>query len=217
MAAAVAARPSLDEETIERLCNQINQRYPNEEDVTDLAVAMSMATFGEQQETQNIRCVACEDRHSLKKVFYPAPCGHNYCIACVEELHRSAMQDETLYPPRCCQQEMPWGSVRLIVDDELEADFEEKREELSTKNRTYCHKANCSAFISGVHIAGNIATCPECHDTTCAICKAASHAGDCPADEEIERTLNLAENQGWRRCGECRKVIELVLGCNHIT
>lgn len=188
-----------------------------EEDVASLAVAMSMAAFGEQQETYDIACASCEDRYPVKKVFWQAPCNHDYCIACVEELHRASMEDETLFPPRCCQREMPWSIVRLIIDGKLEAAFDTKREELGTQNRTYCSEPTCAVFIGGDHIVSNLATCPNCGKTTFSICKAASHKGDCPADDEIQRTLELAELQGWRRCEQCRRMVELNTGCYHIT
>lgn len=216
MAAAAAARPSLDGETIERLCNQIDCRYPNEDDLTNLAVAMSMATFGEPQEAYNIQCVACEDRHPAKKVFWQAPCGHDYCIPCVEELHNASMHDETLFPPRCCQQEMPWSSVRLVIDDDLEAIFDERRAELSTSDRTYCCDSTCAVFVGADHIVGNLATCPTCYKTTCTLCKTAAHTGDCPPDENTRKTLELADDQGWRRCQHCHNLVELSFGCNHI-
>ncbi|EAW06656.1 uncharacterized protein ACLA_083510 [Aspergillus clavatus NRRL 1] len=47
------------------------------------------------------------------------------------------------------------------------------------------------------------------------LCKRAAHEGDCP--DEDEEVLQLSEREGWRRCFQCRKVIELGVGCNHIT
>lgn len=48
-------------------------------------------------------------------------------------------------------------------------------------------------------------------------CKGASHHGDCPNDESLHQVLQLAGQQLWQRCQNCRAMIELNVGCNHIT
>lgn len=40
---------------------------------------------------------------------------------------------------------------------------------------------------------------------------------DCPEDFGLEATLEEAERQGWRRCYKCRALVELTVGCRHIT
>lgn len=112
---------------------------------------------------------------------------------------------------------MPWDSVRTIIQTELAVEFEAKREELGTRNRVYCSDAICAIFIRQAHISGDIATCPTCQEKTCVRFKSASHDGDCPADADLQMTLALAGDQGWRRCAVCRSLVELNTGCNHIT
>ena len=127
------------------------------------------------------------------------------------------MGDETLYPPRCCRLEMPWDSVRFVIQAELAAGFEAKREELGTRNRVYCYDPACASFIGRARIVSDVATCPTCQKETCVNCKSATHAGDRAADTGLQMTLALARQQGWKRCSECRAVVELNTGCNHIT
>jgi len=64
--------------------------------------------------------------------------------------------------------------------------------------------------------SGDNGKCPKCFMVTCTICKGASHAGDCQQDTSTQQVLQLATEQGWRRCSNCRRTIDLKLGCNHI-
>jgi hypothetical protein len=51
------------------------------------------------------------------------------------------------------------------------------------------------------------------------MCKRAAHriGQDCPADKDLEVVLEMGEKNGWRRCYNCRTLIELTQGCSHIT
>lgn len=189
------------------------RRYENEE--TQLAEASAVAVSGGPTDVQ---CAACDDYFSAEKV-WKAPCGHRYCVQCLEYLHEASMTDETLYPPRCCQSQMPWDDVRGRIDEGLATTFGKKRQELNTptERRVYCFDADCSAFISTGYIADDVATCPACNKTTCTMCKeTARHKGDCPAHDALDQTLTLASDLGWQRCGKCRRVIDLTYGCYHM-
>lgn len=57
-----------------------------------------------------------------------------------------------------------------------------------------------------------------CRRTTCSICKATSHGIlDCPKDEATTAVLTAADEAGWSRCYRCRALVELTIGCYHIT
>ncbi|KAG9699687.1 hypothetical protein KCU95_g3684, partial [Aureobasidium melanogenum] len=161
-------------------------------------------------------CVACTDTFPWSNIL-ETPCGHHYCIECLSELFELSMQDETLYPPRCCQQTIPLEEAKLVLDPKPIRNFEHKSIELDTKDRTYCFDPRCSTFIPAEHITDDVATCPGCGERSCAICKVAAHRGDCPRDENLQQLLQAAENQGWQRCYQCRRVVDLRSGCNHIT
>lgn len=50
------------------------------------------------------------------------------------------------------------------------------------------------------------------------MCKAASHGNaECPKDTDTAAVLNAANRAGWTRCYRCRAVIELTVGCYHMT
>lgn len=149
----------------------------------------------------DLQCAACDDQLSPENN-WQAPCQHAYCLDCLEQLFRLCLEDEILYPPRCCKQIMPWSEVQGLVSGGLVIDFEGKREELDTQNRTYCSDPACSTFIGACHIAADtaVATCPACEKLSCVKCKSASHAGDCPSDPSVQAILDVARKENWQRC-----------------
>ena len=192
------------------------------EDETAVAESSNTAARrGERREGSGgtADCVACTDTCPRSEGFQ-APCGggHFYCRDCLRELFRNAMQDEALFPPRCCTYHIPLPNVRALLGGELAREFEHRSIELSAEDRTYCSHPQCSAFIPPASVAGDIGTCPTCRRQTCTICKAAAHVGeDCPQDPGLQEVVEMAEREGWRRCGRCRRMVEMSFGCNHMT
>lgn len=163
-----------------------------------------------------IQCVACGDDAPWFDTI-AAPCGDVYCADCLSTLFQSAMTDESLYPPRCCREPIPFAQVKAFLSPTVVELFIEKRVELDTKNRTYCWVPSCSKFIPPTAIADDLGTCPSCARSTCAICKAAGHSGDCPEDKQLQELIGTANQEGWQRCYQCARMVELELGCNHMT
>ena len=162
------------------------------------------------------QCVACqEDKPKFDTL--EAPCTHIYCRGCVSGFFEAATTDESLFPPRCCRQEITLKSVTMFLSAPLVRRFRSKAVELTTPNRTYCVWPTCSTFIPEECISRDKATCPACQQQTCATCKTASHEGDCPNDTALQSLLTTAAAKGWQRCYACRRIVELDLGCDHIT
>ena len=185
----------------------------------DLTGAESSAWAGSRKKPSAVghrRCTACDSKKSLFDVFR-APCGHDYCKECLSTLFQLATTDETLFPPRCCRQEIPLQLVKLYLSSTLFRTFEKKSIEFKSSNRTYCCQPTCSSFISSDNVSGERATCTACGAHTCTICKNNTHHGDCPQDAAIQQTLETGREQGWQRCYHCRRLVELDMGCNHIT
>lgn len=127
------------------------------------------------------------------------------------------MTDESLFPPRCCRQQIPMAYVRIFLNSELVQAFEKKKIEFETPNRTYCYLPTCSAFINTQNISGERAACLECGSMTCTMCKGAAHTGDCLNDASLQQVLDTARENGWQRCYSCWRLVELDHGCNHMT
>jgi hypothetical protein len=52
-------------------------------------------------------------------------------------LFRASMIDDSLFPPRCCRQPITTNSVRAFLTAELAMQYEQKKTELDTLDRTY--------------------------------------------------------------------------------
>jgi hypothetical protein len=166
--------------------------------------------------TLHRRCVACRE-HVKYYDIARVPCGHEYCRDCLRDLFQASMTDDSLFPPKCCRQPLVSGGVRIFLTPELVKEYERKKIEYDTPNRTYCSNPVCSSFIKLGDIANELATCTECGTITCTMCKAVQHTGDCPADTALQQVLEAAEENGWQRCYSCRRLVELDVGCHHMT
>lgn len=166
--------------------------------------------------TEQRHCVSCmTDVPFFETV--QCPCMHEYCRRCIADLFKAAMNDESLFPPRCCSQPIPLGLNQIFLPAKLVGQYRAKELEYATKDRTYCHSPNCSTFIPPVFIKGDIAICPKCQSETCSICKSPSHDDDCPQDIATLDLLGIAAENGWQRCYSCRRMVDLITGCNHIS
>lgn len=161
-------------------------------------------------------CLACEEKKHFAGLAR-APCGHEYCRDCLATLFRCAMFDETLFPPRCCQQTIPLERNQIFLSGDLVRQFRAKSVEFSTPQRTYCHRPTCSAFIPPQNYEDDVATCDDCGAQTCVACKGRWHNDDCPNDEGIQQVLEMAEENSWQRCPNCLSMVELDRGCFHMT
>ena len=165
----------------------------------------------------NRQCEACREPKEYIDLI-AAPCRHEYCRDCLRGLFDASLTDESLFPPRCCRTPIPIKDVGIFLTKELKQKFEDKKVEFGTPNRTYCSRPLCSVFIVSENIIEDTAVCPECFTQTCTMCKSEAHAGaDCPNDTALQGVLDLADENGWQRCYACRRMVELDVGCNHIS
>lgn len=160
-------------------------------------------------------CIACGDNTPLSTLTI-AGCGHGYCPFCIDELFRLAIWDESLFPPRCCHNDIPFPDAGLFLTEGLAERFEKRTEEMNSTNRTYCYATYCCEFIPRERIDGDRATCSACANVTCTICKSSAHDSDCPKDPTLDLLMATAMQAGYQQCYHCHRLIELDAGCNHI-
>ncbi|THG17462.1 hypothetical protein TEA_006852 [Camellia sinensis var. sinensis] len=105
-------------------------------------------------------------------------------------------------------------------------------------DKIYCPFPNCSVLLdpheclstrasSSSQSDNSCVECPVCHRFICVECGVPWHSSmsceeyqNLPLDERdaADITLHrLAESNRWRRCQQCRRMIELIHGCYHMT
>lgn len=164
-------------------------------------------------------CIACSERFRFFELASCAGCAHEYCRDCLKSVFEISLADESYFPPRCCREPIPVELCRLFLPSELVEKFKTKKLEFDTPNRIYCSQPRCSVWIPSQFVENDIATCQTCQSKTCVFCKASSHAGsaECPEDSSTQALLDLAAQEGWQRCYSCKRVVDLSIGCNHIS
>lgn len=168
-----------------------------------------------EEDKSTIKCDSCYEEVNPEELTH-SNCPHRYCRKCLESLFNESLTDEGMFPPRCCQQDIPLD--RDFLSERLITEFRAKEAEFEYPDRTYCHRSSCSAFIPQQSFQiDDIATCPKCAEKTCTLCKGATHDGDCPQDMELLQMLRVAEENRWKRCSSCRRVVERTFGCNHMS
>ncbi|KAF9251956.1 hypothetical protein DTO013E5_1021 [Penicillium roqueforti] len=161
-------------------------------------------------------CASCLTK--VESIVFKGACGHEFCLDCVRQMFLGAIRDEELYPPRCCGNVIPPGVALRILNYEELRNFSERALEWTAKDRLYCAEPTCSKFIPPFAIRDEHGTCPECHQRTHVPCRSLAHPRvDCPMDETLHAVLEIADSQNWKRCFNCRTMVELHVGCNHIT
>ncbi|EME89461.1 uncharacterized protein MYCFIDRAFT_27742 [Pseudocercospora fijiensis CIRAD86] len=180
------------------------------------AAAAGPPTADQSPPVAYIQCVSCTSDVPDSDA-YKAHCEHDYCDGCLDQVFNQALIDERFYPPRCCQQDIPYEDVRDFLSERTAQNFAAKKPELDDPKRIYCHVQTCSAYIPQDARANDVGRCPTCPASTCLDCKGTAHDGDCPENEATKLVEELAARESWRRCPSCRRMVELRTGCNHMT
>jgi len=166
-----------------------------------------------------VQCVACGDQ--TQDDCLRAPCGDYYDSDCLGALFEAiASGDQSLFPARCCRQEIPFDVAKNYLGRRLIEQYTAKAEEFSTLNQLYCSNSVCSQFLGSAseHEKGS-RTCEACGTKVCTLCKQQDHPSfvPCRNDLDSEAVLTLARNEGWQRCPGCHRMVELEHGCYHMT
>ena len=150
-------------------------------------------------------CMACRSKVEVHNMI-SIRCGDWWCGDCLENRFRLSLRDETMFPPRCCYA-ISLKEVQKRLSKSLVREFRSKDLELRTKNKTYCHRPTCSAFIAPHSIHSDEAICQKCSARTCAKCRGNWHFGPCSAGDNAD-FIEFANSNTWKGCPQCKRMVE---------
>ncbi|KAJ3476004.1 hypothetical protein NLG97_g9271 [Lecanicillium saksenae] len=217
-AAAGAAREAILQDLENRLSKaNVESTAPGTQEMLQKLRRNKTVRVPETQEL--VECVSCLDDFAKKDVV-KVVC-HSYCNDCFVRLITAACANEQQWPPKCCLNQIPFRTVLEHIPNDLKKTFEERRSEweVPIAERVYCHLPECSALIpaKNINLAKRVARCQQNH-STCTICRRPAHGkNECPEDQEMNMTNILAEEEGWKRCSQCRALVEHREACQHMT
>ncbi|KAH3961873.1 hypothetical protein HBH70_065470 [Parastagonospora nodorum] len=177
------------------------------------------------KEVVMVDCLVCmNDELPVHKTVKLA-CGHRMCHSCLKRQFTLSVQDPAHMPPRCCTTEhIPLKYADRLFDDKFKILWNKKYQEYTTANRLYCPTKGCGQWIKPSRIrmdrtyGRRYARCGSCSTKVCVLCNEKFHSKrECPKDDETNRLVQMAKEQGWQRCYSCKAVVELKEGCNHMT
>ncbi|KAH8116479.1 hypothetical protein DFH11DRAFT_1214153 [Phellopilus nigrolimitatus] len=182
-----------------------------------VSTSSSKLMWDNKNERKKEECVICMEIISGRAI--KVPCGHSYDRDCLVSLFTSTTTDESLFPPRCCKQAIPLYSVQAYMKADTLELYKEKSLEFSTQIRLYCSNKICSRFLGPRSEAATNVICPACRESTCAMCSDGGHPKEvaCTDDDAAKVVLDLGREHGWQRCPDCRQLVELDIGCYHMT
>lgn len=151
------------------------------------------------------------------------PCSHPYCVDCMKAYLGRALRDMSLLPLQCCEIEIDVQVATLLMDKKDAKLLLARTAELQATNKMYCPACNCFINLNLVDTSESTELECECGARICTSCRTAEHphltcAANKAAQEGSDEPLfELAKEQGWKQCPRCSIMINLALGCNHMT
>ncbi|KAF2473165.1 uncharacterized protein BDR25DRAFT_129275 [Lindgomyces ingoldianus] len=177
------------------------------------------------KEIPRVQCLVCLNDDLLANKTAKLSCGHRMCHSCLKRQFSLSVTDPQHMPPTCCNAEhIPLKHVERLFDDKFKKLWNKKYQEYTTANRLYCPTKGCGEWIKPSKIRMDLATsrkyarCGRCSTKVCVLCNNRFHTRrECPRDEETSRFVQMAKDKGWQRCYNCKAMVELKEGCNHMT
>ncbi|KAF2226469.1 hypothetical protein BDZ85DRAFT_169547, partial [Elsinoe ampelina] len=153
-------------------------------------------------------------------------CGHRMCHSCLKRIFNLSTTDPAHMPPKCCTSaHIPLKYVDALFDNRFKLLWNKKYQEYKTQNRLYCPSKGCGEWIKPSHIHADTrhpnrkyGVCKRCKTKVCATCNNKYHKRrECPNDPATAAFIATAKERGWQSCYNCKAMVELKEGCNHMT
>ncbi|KAG2688100.1 hypothetical protein I3843_09G078600 [Carya illinoinensis] len=204
-------------------------------------VAIGVVSFASQGKLLENCSICCEDKLSL--MMMTMKCSHKFCSNCMRTYVDGKVQSSQV-PIRCpqlrckyyisateCKSFLPLSSYVSLERALAEAN-------VLHSDRIYCPFSNCSVLLdpreclsarasSSSQSDNNSVECPVCQRFICVECGVPWHSSmsceeyqNLPLEERDSADITLyrlAQSKRWRRCQQCRRMIELAQGCYHMT
>lgn len=185
--------------------------------------------------------ICCEEKQS--PVMIKMKCSHKFCSHCMKSYVDGKVQSSQV-PIRCpqlrCKYYISAAECKSFLPVTSYESFERAFAEANVVNsdNIYCPFPNCSALLdpheclltkasSANQEENSCVECPFCQRFICVECGVPWHSSmsceeyqSLPLEERDAGDITLhqlAENKQWRRCQQCRRMIELTHGCYHMT
>lgn len=179
--------------------------------------------------------ICCENKPSAMMV--GLKCCHKFCSHCMKTYVDGKVQSSQV-PIRCpqlrCKYYITINEFRSFLPLTLYESLENTLAEANIhSDRIYCPFPNCSVLLDPSECLSGRASsssqsdnscieCPVCQRFICVYCGVPWHSSmSCEEFQNIDTadiTLHrLAQNKRWKRCQQCRRMIELTQGCYHMT
>lgn len=205
-------------------------------------VAIGLISFPPEvgQSTEN--CSICCDE-KLASMMTTMKCSHRFCSHCMKTYVECKVQSNQV-PCRCpqlgckhylsaseCKLFLPITSYNALEKALLEANAVKS-------DKIYCPYPSCSVLLDPLECLSSMESsstqseyshvvCPVCRRFICLDCGVPWHSSltceeyqNLPLEERDASDItlhHLAHSKGWRRCRQCRRMIELTHGCYHMT
>ncbi|CAG8348539.1 unnamed protein product [Penicillium salamii] len=162
-------------------------------------------------------CVCCQENFPAGEMVQ-AQCSHFYCSECLTDLFQKSLHDDSLCPLQCCAKQIKVADAKNLIGHTLIAKYEYRLAEILDPDKTYCSDPICSQYIPPKKSGSHRVVCKcKCGVETCRRCKQKAHGDSEDCARYFDRLLeDLATTEGWKRCPECSRLIELEKGCFHI-
>ncbi|EEF31150.1 zinc finger protein, putative [Ricinus communis] len=185
--------------------------------------------------------ICCEEK--ISPMMITMKCSHKFCSHCMRTYVDGKVQSSQV-PIRCpqlgCKYYISITECRTFLPLTLYECLERALAEADVlrSDRIYCPYPNCSVLLdpreclsarasSSSQSDNSCVECPVCQRFICIDCGVPWHSlmsceefQNLPLEERdaADITLHrLAQNKRWRRCQQCRRMIELAQGCYHMT
>ncbi|XP_052202429.1 E3 ubiquitin-protein ligase RSL1 [Diospyros lotus] len=205
-------------------------------------VAIGVVSFLAEGDEPFENCSICCEEKPIQMMI-TMKCSHKFCSHCMKTYVDGKVLSAQV-PIRCpqlgckyyistieCRSFLPVTSYEMLERALAEAN-------VLNSDKIYCPFSSCSVLLdpheclsarasSSSQSESNCVECPVCQRFICVECEVPWHSSmsceeyqNLPLEEREAGDITLhrlAQNKRWRRCQQCRRMIELTHGCYHMT